>query len=217
MQAGGPGASGQRVVDAASSYPQRRAMLIDAKANEAILKVVYWGVGLCGKASNLQYVYERTHPDRRSKMVSVASEVERTLSFSFVPQSLAPLDGRQVRLLLTCVPGSVFYDLSRRRILEGVDGVVFVIDSQSSRLEGNRESFDSLAIELAVQERTLEDTPMVLQYNKRDLPDVVSTQELEAIFNARRVPSFDACTHTGQGVFATLRAITREICATDRG
>lgn len=189
-------------------------MQIDAEANEVVFKIVYWGIGLSGKTSNLQYVFDRTPPERRSPMVSVATEVERSLGFSLVPQSLAPLGGRRVRLQLTCVPGSVFYDTSRRRILEGADGVVFVVDSQASRLEGNRDSFELLASALTAQGRTAAEMPTVLQYNKRDLPEVTSIRELEGALNARGVPSFEACTHTGQGVFDTLRAITREVLLT---
>lgn len=183
-------------------------MITDEAANEIAFKIVYWGVGLSGKTSNFQYVWHRTPPDRRSEMKSIATETERTLFFSLLPTTLGPIDGRAVRLWLFCVPGSVFYDMSRGLILKGVDGIVFVADSQATRIEGNVESMESLVSTLAeVEGRGLNDVPLVLQYNKRDLPSAMPIADLDRALNPHGRPTCEAVASRGTGVFDTLKAI----------
>lgn len=172
--------------------------------DEITIKLVYYGVGLAGKTSNLQYVYSRTPPESRSKMTSHASETERLLFFDFLPQSLAPLDGKRVRLHLVTVPGSVYYDASRKMSLDGVDGIVAVIDSQVERIEANEEILEELE-----KNPALVNVPIVMQYNKRDLPNRIPLADLESKLNPRRVPCFDTIATTGIGVYDTLKGITR--------
>jgi mutual gliding-motility protein MglA len=185
-------------------------------SDEIVLRLVYWGIGLSGKTSNFQYIYSRIPPDRRSKMTSHATATERLLYFDFLPQSLAPLDGKQVRLRLATVPGAVFYDASRASILDNVDGIVFVADSQIERIEANVYQLELLEIELARYGKTLTDTPVVLQYNKRDLPNAMPVADLDKALNLHHLPTFETCAHTGQGIFDTLRAITKMVLLTKR-
>ena len=182
---------------------------INYMAREINCKIVYYGPGLCGKTTNLQYIYERTNPDAKGKMISLATETERTLFFDFLPLSLGEIRGFKTRFHLYTVPGQVFYDASRKLILKGVDGVIFVGDSQIERLEANQESVDNLRTNLAEQGYSLEKIPYVIQYNKRDLPNVVDVEELRALLNPMCVPDFEACARTGQGVFETLKAVSK--------
>jgi signal recognition particle receptor subunit beta len=182
---------------------------INYMAREINCKIVYYGPGLCGKTTNLQYIYERTNPDAKGKMISLATETERTLFFDFLPLSLGEIRGFKTRFHLYTVPGQVFYDASRKLILKGVDGVIFVADSQIERLEANQESVDNLRTNLAEQGYSLEKIPYVIQYNKRDLPNVVDVEELRALINPMGVPDYEACARTGQGVFETLKAVSK--------
>src|SRR5947207_956470 len=143
---------------------------INYMAREINCKIVYYGPGLCGKTTNLQYIYERTNPDAKGKMISLATETERTLFFDFLPLSLGEIKGFKTRFHLYTVPGQVFYDASRKLILKGVDGVIFVADSQEARMEANIESIKNLEANLQAQGYELEKVPYVLQLNKRDLP-----------------------------------------------
>jgi mutual gliding-motility protein MglA len=172
-------------------------------------KIVYYGPGLCGKTTNLQYIYQRTAPDSKGKMISLATEAERTLFFDFLPLSLGEIRGFKTRFHLYTVPGQVFYDASRKLILKGVDGVVFVGDSQIERMEANLESLDNLRTNLAEQGYDLDKTPFVMQYNKRDLPNAASMDELRRALNPRGLPEFEATATTGVGVFETLKSIAR--------
>jgi mutual gliding-motility protein MglA len=173
-------------------------------------KIVYYGPGLCGKTTNLQYIYQRTAPDSKGKMISLATETERTLFFDFLPLSLGEIRGFKTRFHLYTVPGQVFYDASRKLILKGVDGVVFVADSQIERMEANLESMDNLRTNLAEQVGyDLDKTPFIVQYNKRDLPNAASLDELRKALNPRGLPDFEATATTGVGVFETLKAIAR--------
>jgi signal recognition particle receptor subunit beta len=183
--------------------------IINYMAREINCKIVYYGPGLCGKTTNLQYIYERTNPDAKGKMISLATETERTLFFDFLPLSLGEIRGFKTRFHLYTVPGQVFYDASRKLILKGVDGVIFVADSQIERLEANQESVDNLRTNLAEQGYSLEKIPYVVQYNKRDLPNVVDVDELRALINPMGVPDYEACARTGQGVFETLKAVSK--------
>jgi hypothetical protein len=182
---------------------------INYMAREINCKLVYYGPGLCGKTTNLQYIFERTNPEHKGKMISLATETERTLFFDFLPLSLGEIRGFKTRFHLYTVPGQVFYDASRKLILKGVDGVIFVADSQVERMEANQESIENLQTNLAEQGYALERLPFVIQYNKRDLPNVASTEELRELLNKSKVPDFDAVARTGIGVFDTLKAVAK--------
>ena len=151
---------------------------INYLSREINCKIVYYGPGLCGKTTNLQWIYQRTAPEAKGKMISLATEQDRTLFFDFLPLSLGEIRGFKTRFHLYTVPGQVFYDASRKLILKGVDGVVFVGDSQIERMEANLESADNLQLNLAEQGYQLEKLPFVIQYNKRDLPNIASVEEL---------------------------------------
>ena len=182
---------------------------INYSSKEINCKIVYYGPGLCGKTTNLQYIYRRTNPESRGKMISLATETERTLFFDFLPLSLGEVRGFKTRFHLYTVPGQVFYDASRRLILRGVDGVVFSADSQLTRMDANVESLENLQINMREQGYDAEKVPLVMQYNKRDLPQVASVSELHALLNYRNVPEFEAVATTGVGVFDTLKAIIK--------
>ena len=182
---------------------------INYMAREINCKIVYYGPGLCGKTTNFQYIYERTNPDAKGKMISLATETERTLFFDFLPLSLGEIRGFKTRFHLYTVPGQVFYDASRKLILKGVDGVIFVADSQMERLEANQESVENLRTNLAEQGYSLEKIPYVIQYNKRDLPNVVSVEELRPLINPMNVPDYEANARAGVGVFDTLKAVSK--------
>lgn len=182
---------------------------INYSSREINCKIVYYGPGLCGKTTNLQYVYAKTNPEAKGKMISLATETERTLFFDFLPLSLGEIRGFKTRFHLYTVPGQVFYDASRKLILKGVDGVVFVADSQIERMEANLESVENLRVNLAEQGYDLDRIPYVVQYNKRDLPNVVTVEELRRLVNPRGVPEFQAVAPTGVGVFDTLKAVAK--------
>ncbi len=182
---------------------------INYASREINCKIVYYGPGLCGKTTNLQYIYAKTNPEAKGKMISLATETDRTLFFDFLPLALGSIRGFKTRFHLYTVPGQVFYDASRKLILKGVDGVVFVADSQIDRLEANIESLDNLRSNLAEQGYDLDKLPYVIQYNKRDLPNVASVEELRELLNPRRVPEFNAVAPTGAGVFDTLKTVAK--------
>ena len=182
---------------------------INYMAREINCKIVYYGPGLCGKTTNLQYIYERTNPEAKGKMISLATETERTLFFDFLPLSLGEIRGFKTRFHLYTVPGQVFYDASRKLILKGVDGVIFVADSQLERLEANEESVENLRTNLAEQGYSLEKIPYVIQYNKRDLQNAVSVEELRPVINPMNVPDYEAVARSGVGVFDTLKAVSK--------
>jgi len=182
---------------------------INYSSREINCKIVYYGPGLCGKTTNLQYVYAKTNPEAKGKMISLATETERTLFFDFLPLSLGEIRGFKTRFHLYTVPGQVFYDASRKLILKGVDGVVFVADSQIERMEANLESLENLRTNLAEQGYDLDKIPFVIQYNKRDLPNAATAEELKRLMNPRQVPDFEASATQGNGVFDTLKAIAK--------
>jgi len=182
---------------------------INYSSREINCKIVFYGPGLCGKTTNLQYIYKKTNPDSKGKMISLATETERTLFFDFLPLALGEIRGFKTRFHLYTVPGQVFYDASRKLILKGVDGVVFVADSQIERMEANIESIENLRINLSEQQYDLDRIPFVIQYNKRDLPNVVPLEELKKALNPRSVPDFEAVAMEGSGVFDTLKAIAK--------
>ena len=182
---------------------------INYSSREINCKIVYYGPGLCGKTTNLQYIYTKTNPEAKGKMISLATETERTLFFDFLPLSLGEIRGFKTRFHLYTVPGQVFYDASRKLILKGVDGVVYVGDSQLERMEANIESLENLRTNLAEQGYSLEKIPYVIQYNKRDLPNIVAVEELETELNPTKAPMFEACAPKGVGVFDTLKAVAK--------
>ncbi|MCG3111698.1 MAG: GTPase domain-containing protein [Candidatus Manganitrophus sp. SB1] len=182
---------------------------INYSAREINCKIVYYGPGLCGKTTNLIYIYKKTNPDSKGKMISLATETERTLFFDFLPLALGNIKGFKVRFHLYTVPGQVFYDASRKLILRGVDGVIFVADSQVERMEANIESLENLRKNLKDQGLNLDAMPFIIQYNKRDLPNVVPMEELNRVLNPRNVPSYEAVAATGKGVFDTLKELAK--------
>src|SRR5208283_2913199 len=182
---------------------------INYSSREINCKLVYYGPGLGGKTTNLQFIYAKTSPEAKGKMISLATETERTLFFDFLPLSLGEIRGFKTRFHLYTVPGQVFYDASRKLILKGVDGVVFVADSQIERMEANIESIENLRVNVAEQGYDLNKTPFIIQYNKRDLPNVVPVEEMRMILNQRSVPDFEAVATKGIGVFDTLKAIAK--------
>ena len=179
---------------------------INYAAREINCKLVYYGPGLGGKTTNLQHIYARIDPKSKGKLISLATKTERTLFFDFLPLDLGTVRGFKTRFHLYTVPGQVFYDASRKLILKGADGVIFVADSQDERLEANLESLENLEQNLAEQGQSLDAMPHVMQYNKRDLPNVVSLPELQAALNGRNAPWYEACATKGIGVFETLKA-----------
>jgi len=183
---------------------------INYSAREINCKLVYYGPGLCGKTTNLKYIYEKTAADAKGKMISLATETERTLFFDFLPLSLGEIRGFKTRFHLYTVPGQVFYDASRKLILKGVDGVVFVADSQEERFEANVESLENLRANLREQGYDFDKIPVVLQYNKRDLPNAVALEELRSSLNPTgKIADFEAAAQSGKGVFETLKALAR--------
>jgi len=182
---------------------------INYSAREINCKLVYYGPGLCGKTTNLQHIYQKVDPKAKGKLISLATETERTLFFDFLPLELGTIRGFSTRFHLYTVPGQVFYDASRKLILKGADGVIFVADSQVERMESNIDSLQNLEHNLAEQGLHLDKIPFVIQYNKRDLPNVVPLADLQAALNHRGVPWFEAVAPQGAGVFETLKAIAK--------
>jgi len=182
---------------------------INYLSREINCKIVYYGPGLCGKTTNLQYIYNKTNPEAKGKMISLATETERTLFFDFLPLALGEIRGFKTRFHLYTVPGQVFYDASRKLILKGVDGVVFVADSQIARMEANLESMENLRTNLAEQGYSLDKLPHVIQYNKRDMPSVAPVDELRSLLNPNGMPDFEAIATSGEGVFDTLKAVAK--------
>ncbi len=182
---------------------------INYLSREINCKIVYYGPGLCGKTTNLQYIYNKTNPDAKGKMISLATETERTLFFDFLPLALGEIRGFKTRFHLYTVPGQVFYDASRKLILKGVDGVVFVADSQIARMEANVESLENLRTNLAEQGYSLDKLPYVIQYNKRDMPGIAPVEELRGLLNPTGVPDFEGVASTGVGVFDTLKSVAK--------
>jgi signal recognition particle receptor subunit beta len=173
-------------------------------------KIVYYGPGLCGKTTNLQYIYNRTSDDSRGEMVSLETETDRTLFFDLLPIDVGSIAGFNTRIQLYTVPGQVFYNTTRKLVLKGVDGVVFVADSQKPMLQANRDSFQNLEENLQEMGLTVKEIPLVLQFNKRDLPDICSVEELSAALNPDgRWHHFESSAINGQGVFETLKGVSK--------
>jgi hypothetical protein len=185
--------------------------MINYASREINCKIVYYGPGLGGKTTNLEYVYEKVAPTTRGKLISLATETERTLFFDFLPVDLGTIRGFKTRFHLYTVPGQVYYNASRKLILKGVDGVVFVADSQIERLDANIESMHNLYENLAEYALDPREMAFAIQYNKRDLPNVASLEELEANLNPTAVPTFEAVATRGIGVFDTLKAVSKQV------
>jgi signal recognition particle receptor subunit beta len=184
---------------------------INYSSREINCKIVYYGPGLCGKTTNLQHIYTKTNPDLKGKMISLATETERTLFFDFLPLALGEIRGFKTRFHLYTVPGQVFYDASRKLILKGVDGVVFVADSQIERMEANVESLENLKTNLAEQGYELATLPYVVQHNKRDLPNAAPLEEMQRLLNPNGVTEYEACATSGKGVFETLKGVAKGV------
>lgn len=187
----------------------RTMTFINYAAKEINCKIVYYGPGLCGKTTNIQWVHDRTKADAKGKLISLATETDRTLFFDFLPIELGNIRGFRTRFHLYTVPGQVFYDASRKLILKGVDGVVFVADSQELRMDANLEAIDNLKSNLTDHGFDLDKLPYVLQLNKRDLPQVVDPATMEKELRVKDEPVFEAVATTGDGVFDTLKGIVK--------
>jgi small GTP-binding protein len=184
---------------------------INYAAREINCKIVYYGPGLGGKTTNLQHIYDRTRPDSRGKLISLATDTDRTLFFDFLPLELGEIHGFKARFHLYTVPGQVFYDALRKLILRGVDGVIFVADSQETRMEANVESIRNLDKNLKEQGYDIATIPYVLQFNKRDLPTALSVDEMYRRLNVKGEPTFEATASNGAGIFETLKASARQV------
>lgn len=183
--------------------------LINVAAREIHGKIVYYGPGLCGKTTNLQYIHSKIPTGAKGDLLSIATETERTLFFDFLPLDLGKVHGFTIRFHLYTVPGQVLYERTRIAVLNGADGVVFVADAQRERLQDNLQSLRELAQNITAQGKRFLDFPLVMQYNKMDLPNALPVPVLDRYLNTIRVPRFEATAVTGHGVFETLRAICK--------
>ena len=184
---------------------------INYASREINCKIVYYGPGLCGKTTNLQYIYDTTAPTAKGKLISLATETDRTLFFDFMPLELGTVRGFKTRFHLYTVPGQVFYDASRKLILKGVDGVVFVADSQEERMDANIESLYNLEENLQANGYDLSRIPYVLQLNKRDLPNVIPADEMVSELRRKDEPVHEAIAAKGNGVFDTLKSVAKQV------
>lgn len=185
--------------------------LVNYSTREITCKIVYYGPGRSGKTTNLQHIHGILPEETRGRIVSLATEMDRTLFFDFLPLDLGRISGFQVRFQLYTVPGQVYYDATRRLVLQGADGVVFVADSQPTRQEENVESFRNLQENLLRQGVDPRAVPVCIQYNKRDLPEAVPIVEMERLVNYRGVPSLEASATGGDGVVETLRQVSEMV------
>jgi signal recognition particle receptor subunit beta len=186
---------------------------INFPAREINCKLVYYGPGLGGKTANLQWIYENTGSNLKGKMISLATETDRTLFFDFLPLDLGTVRGFKTRFHLYTVPGQVFYEASRKLILKGADGVVFVADSQEERVDANLETLDNLREHLREHSLDINTIPYVLQLNKRDLPNVLPVDELKKHLQIKGEPVLEGVAITGQGVFETLKEVAKLVLA----
>jgi len=182
---------------------------INYASREINCKIVYYGPGLCGKTTNLQWIYDKTNPGSKGKLISLATETDRTLFFDFLPLELGTVRGFKTRFHLYTVPGQVFYDASRKLILKGVDGVIFVADSQVERMDANVEAVENLVVNLKTQGYDLMNIPYILQLNKRDLPNVVPVEEMKRQLFRKNEPVVEAVAAKGVGVFETLKGVAK--------
>lgn len=185
--------------------------VINYSKKEISAKIVYYGPSLCGKTTNIQSIYASIKPEQKGKLVSLATEADRTLFFDFLPIEIENIRGFKTRLHFYTVPGQVYYNSTRRAVLTGVDGLVFVADSQRDKMEENVESLANLEENLNYYGKSIKTLPLVMQYNKRDLPDVTPVSEMEQILNPDRYPYFESVASTGEGVLQTLTKITKMV------
>src|SRR5215471_18071777 len=185
--------------------------LINIATHEIHCKIVYYGIGYCGKTTNLQYVFRSIHPSARGEMLSIATETERTLFFDFLPLDLGKVHGFRTRFHLYTVPGQILYERTRLAVLNGADGIVFVVDSQAEKFEENVQSIAELEKNLRRLGKDVSYFPLVFQWNKRDMPSALPVPVLERYLNRRHFPSYEAVASAGKGVYATLRAISKGI------
>jgi hypothetical protein len=186
---------------------------INYALKEISCKIVYYGPGMCGKTTNLQYIHQHTLPEKRGNMVSLATPGERTLFFDFLPLEAAQIHGFKTKFQLYTVPGQVMYNSTRKLVLRGVDGVIFVCDSQWEKMRENLESFRNLHDNLASYGYSLETTPYIVQYNKRDLAQIAPVEYLQYLINPRQIPSMEAVALHGDGVFESLNVICIRVLA----
>ena len=186
-------------------------VLFNYSTKELTAKVVYYGPGLCGKTTNLQWIHEKLPIKNKGKMVSLATEADRTLFFDFLPIELGTIRGMKTRIQLYTVPGQVFYNATRRMVLKGADCVVFVADSQEPMIDANLDALANLRENLEANDIDPDQIPVVLQYNKRDVPNAAPLAELRRLLNPQGAPEFEACATTGQGVFETLKAVAKQV------
>ncbi len=183
--------------------------VINYSSREITFKIVYYGTGLGGKTTNLKVIDNRVKPEQKGKMISLATEMDRTLFFDFLPMDIGSVKGFKTKFQLYTVPGQIYYNASRKLILKGVDGIVFVADSQIERYEDNIESVDNLLENLEEHNLKIEEIPTVLQYNKRDLPNISSIDDLQNSINPWGLPYYEAVAVQGIGVFETLKAVSK--------
>ena len=184
---------------------------INFAAREINCKIVYYGAGLGGKTTNLQFIFQKTAEQQKGKMISLATETDRTLFFDFLPLDLGTVRGFKTRIHLYTVPGQVFYDASRKLILRGVDGIVFVADSQQERMDANVEALDNLMANLKEHGYDFNKIPYVLQLNKRDLSNIIQADEMVAELRRNGEPVHEAVASTGVGVFDTLKSVAKQV------
>lgn len=190
---------------------------VNYHTKEINCKIVYYGPGLGGKTTNIQYIYQKTSSQNKGQMITLNTENERTLFFDFLPLDLGEIRGFKTRFHLYTVPGQIFYEASRKLILRGVDGLVFVADSQVERMEANIESYQGLEKNLSEQGYDVSKVPMVMQWNKRDLPNIVPVEDLQYQLNKRKFPAFEAVATNGQGVFETLKMVSKSVLLNIKG
>jgi signal recognition particle receptor subunit beta len=190
---------------------------VNYHTKEINCKIVYYGPGLGGKTTNIQYIYQKTSSQNKGQMITLNTENERTLFFDFLPLDLGEIRGFKTRFHLYTVPGQVFYEASRKLILRGVDGLIFVADSQVERMEANIESYQGLERNLAEQGYDLARVPVVMQWNKRDLPNIVPVEDLQFQLNKKKFPAFEAVANNGQGVFETLKMVSKSVLLNIKG
>lgn len=190
---------------------------VNSNAKEVHCKIVYYGPSLGGKTTNIQWVYQQTASENKSKLKALDQEVERTLFFDFLPLNIGDIRGYKTRFHLYTVPGQIVYDASRKLILKGLDGVIFVADSQEERMDENLQALKNLERNLEQQGYDIRQIPLVIQYNKRDLPNVVSVQEMRSALNIYGVPDFEAIANEGKGVFESLKTVSKSIVGVLKG
>jgi len=189
-------------------------VLFNYATRELTAKIVFYGPGLCGKTTNLEYIHKTLPEKSRGKMLSLATQTDRTLFFDFLPLDLGSVKGMKTRVQLYTVPGQVFYDATRKLVLKGADGVVFVVDSQKEMMQSNLDSWENLRQNLVENNLDINTIPLVMQFNKRDLPNVLPVKELNKKLNVSKVPYFEAVALTGMGVQETFKGIARVVLAT---